>query len=306
MTFLEKPFAFIIIIIVSKLLTDWKILPSDTKRALSRIIINITLPCAVLHAFENFHPQGAYYLLIVMGVLLNLAALLLAYIMTRKLPTMTRVVILLAASGLNIGNFSFPLIEAFFGTEAVAVSSFLDSGNALMSTCGNLIIVMGIFGLEQKGEKLTLKSTAMKFLKSATFDVYVVAIIVTGLGFQIPHIIMAVTAPAAASNAFLSMMLIGCAMRIEFNREFLGATAIVLFVKMFISAAVSLLLFNFMPIDRVLRCALVIAAFSPVSSAATILTEQAGADNSLTSYISSISIIIVLAVDMLLAAVWAV
>ncbi len=306
MGFLEKPVAFIIIIIVSKLLTDLKILPADTKKALSSIIINITLPCAVLHAFENFRPQGSYYFLILTGVLLNIAALALAYVLSRNLPKMTRVVILLAASGLNIGNFSFPIIEAFFGSEAVAVSSFLDSGNALMSTCGNLIIVLALFGLKKEGEVIDFKYIVMRFLKSMTFDTYVFAIVVTSLGFQIPHFLMAITAPAASSNAFLSMMLIGCAMRIEFNREFLGATGIVLAVKMIVSVAVSLLLFYFMPIDRVFRYALVIAAFSPVSSAATILTDQAGGDNSLTSYISSISIIIVLVMDIAMASFWAV
>ena len=112
---------------------------------------------------------------IIVGIGFGLACLpmVLMYLTTRGVDTRLRAYRMLNIGGYNIGCFSMPLIEVFFGSTGVITACMFDTGNAVMMTGGSYAMTSTLLktgGEEREGAKDVL----MKFLKSAPFDTYMV------------------------------------------------------------------------------------------------------------------------------------
>ena len=69
-----------------------------------------------------------------------LLPLLLVYAATRHKPVADRAFLMLNCSGFNIGNFCFPVIQAFMGPSALVTASMFDIGNSVIVTAGSNVM----------------------------------------------------------------------------------------------------------------------------------------------------------------------
>ena len=131
MGFLIKPAAFGALILAGCLLRHKNILSSNDQKTFSRLVLNITLPAAVIHSFYGFEKEPSLYLMIAMGFLCSLLPFLAAYCLTGKLNRQDRMFTMVNIAGYNIGCFTLPLIQNFFGqTGSVAARGKYVSGDA--------------------------------------------------------------------------------------------------------------------------------------------------------------------------------
>ena len=69
MAYLLKPLSYVIVIALGYLLKRAGFFGRDDHRLISKIMINITLPCAIVQAFDGFVREGKLFLIVGIGFL---------------------------------------------------------------------------------------------------------------------------------------------------------------------------------------------------------------------------------------------
>lgn len=102
-------------------------------RRLLSLSLNLLLPIIVFRSFVTVRISLEDSLLPLIGLMLNLSLLAIAYLVSKNLhmDNARRGAFLLGCSTLNIGIIGLPFIERFFNVEGVAIASLLDIGNSL-------------------------------------------------------------------------------------------------------------------------------------------------------------------------------
>ena len=118
MSYLIRPLSYVLVIALGYLLKRAGFFGRDDHRLVSRIMVNITLPCAIVQAFDGFSREGTMFLIVGVGFLCALLPMLVMYLATRGVETRLRAYRMLNVGGYNIGCFSLPLVQAFFGSTA--------------------------------------------------------------------------------------------------------------------------------------------------------------------------------------------
>lgn len=259
-------------------------------RVVVKIIMNITLPCAVIQSFYGFQMDLALLSLTFTGFFANWVMALLALGLSRKQGKKERMLDMLCASGFNLGNFMLPFTQQFIGGTGVALQSLFDVGNSMMCTGGTYVFGAGVLKLD--GKKMGIKGILSKLAHSTPLVTYLVMILLAVSQVPIPEWVATVTQPTGAANGFLSMFMIGMMFEIRFDEAY-RKTAVSVLAKRYACGTVMALLFYFvLPFDLPARQILTVCAFAPVPSMAAVYTEQVGGDVGLASFVTSCSFVI--------------
>lgn len=302
MNYMVKPLSYVLVIALGCLLRRAGFFGRDDHRLISRIMINVTLPCTIVRAFNGFSRDAQMFLIVGIGFLFALLPMVMMYLTTRGVNTRLRAYRMLNISGYNIGCFSLPLIEVFFGSTGVITACMFDTGNAVMMTGGSYAMTSTLLGTGEKRE--SAKDILMKFLKSAPFDTYMVMFLLLALNVQLPETVFALVQPAANANAFLAMLMIGMMFEPTLERTFVAETARELAVRYALAAVFALACYFLTPFDLVVRRTLAVLCFAPLSSLAPIYTDRCGSDTALASFTNSISIAVSLVAMLALSMVF--
>ena len=302
MNYMVKPLSYVLVIALGCLLRRTGFFGRDDHRLISRIMINVTLPCTIVRAFNGFSRDAQMFLIVGIGFLFALLPMVMMYLTTRGVNTRLRAYRMLNISGYNIGCFSLPLIEAFFGSTGVITACMFDTGNAVMMTGGSYAMTSTLLGTGEKRE--SAKDILMKFLKSAPFDTYMVMFLLLALNVQLPETVFALVQPAANANAFLAMLMIGMMFEPTLERTFVAETARELAARYALAAVFALACYFLTPFDLVVRRTLAVLCFAPLSSLAPIYTDRCGSDTALASFTNSISIAVSLVAMLALSMVF--
>lgn len=294
MDYLMKPLSYVLVIALGYLLKRVGFFGRDDHRLISKIMINVTLPCTIVRAFSGFSRDAQMFLIVGIGFVCSLLPMLLMYLTSRGADTRLRAYRMLNIGGYNIGCFSLPLIEVFFGSAGVITACMFDTGNAVMMTGGSYAMTSTL--LKTGGQtRESAKDVLMKFLKSAPFDTYMVMFALMALNVRLPQAVFTLVQPAANANAFLAMLMIGMMFEPTLERTLLRETARELAVRYGLAAAFALACFFLTPFDLVVRQTLVVLCFAPLSSLAPIYTDRCGSDTALASFTNSVAIAVSLA-----------
>ena len=302
MNYMVKPLSYVLVIALGCLLRRTGFFGRDDHRLISRIMINVTLPCTIVRAFNGFSRDAQMFLIVGIGFLFALLPMVMMYLTTRGVNTRLRAYRMLNISGYNIGCFSLPLIEVFFGSTGVITACMFDTGNAVMMTGGSYAMTSTLLGTGEKRE--SAKDILMKFLKSAPFDTYMVMFLLLALNVQLPETVFALVQPAANANAFLAMLMIGMMFEPTLERTFVAETARELAARYALAAVFALACYFLTPFDLVVRRTLAVLCFAPLSSLAPIYTDRCGSDTALASFTNSISIAVSLVAMLALSMVF--
>ncbi|MEM1485375.1 AEC family transporter [Oscillospiraceae bacterium PP1C4] len=290
MTFvLIKAFAFVFAIFLGYLLKRVGFFAPDDYKLISKIMLNVTLPASLITSFIDFDMELSLLLIILLGLGTNLLMIFWGYLASRKKDRAAKAFYILNFSGYNIGSFSMPFVQSFFGPFAVVVASMFNTGNSIMTTGGTCAVVAGVSGADQRS---SVKEVMKTLFSSVSFDTCILLLIFALTGVQLPAAIISIASLIGAANGFLAMLAIGMMFEIKFDSNYFGQVAHTLFARYLSSALFALLFYFCLPFSLEIRQVLVLVVFSPISALAPAFTEKSKGDSALSSFASSLSIAI--------------
>ena len=295
MDYIFKPMSYVLVIMLGYLLKRAGFFGKDDHRLMSKIMVNITLPCTIIQAFDGFERDAKMFIIVGIGFICAFMPILLMYLTTGRVEKRLRAYRMLNIGGYNIGCFSLPLVQAFFGNTGVVAACMFDTGNAIMMTGGAYAMTSTL--LRTGGEEReSVGDVLLKFVKSLPFDAYMMMIFLAALGVKIPSVVFTLTRPAGQANAFVAMLMIGMMFEPAGDRALLRETARELVWRYLFAAASAALVFLCTPFELVVRQTLCIVCFAPLSSLAPIYTDRCHSDTALASFTNSVSIAVSLIV----------
>ena len=303
MSYLVKPFSYVLLIILGYTLKRAGFLSKADQKTLSKVMINITLPCTIIQGFSGFERDTHLFWLVAIGFVCALLPMMLMYLTTGGVETKLRAYRMLNIGGYNVGCFSLPLLEAFFGSACVVPAFMFDTGNAIVMTGGSYAITSTL--LKTGGEsRESAKDILMKFLKSLPFDTYMVMFTLILLNVELPEMLFTLTRPAGQANGFLAMMIIGLLFEPVMDKMLVRETARELLCRYTFAAVSAAALYFLTPFDAIVRQTLAVLCFAPLSSLAPIYTDRCHGDTALAGFTNSISMAVSLVCMMTLSIIF--
>lgn len=297
MSYIVKPLSYVLVIALGYLLKRRGFLGRKDQQTLSKIMFNITLPCTIIQGFSGFQRETSLFYLVGIGFVCALLPMVLMYLTTGRVEKRLRAYRMLNIGGYNVGCFSLPLLEAFFGSACVVPAFMFDTGNAVMMTGGSYAMTTTLLGIGN-GEKERAKDILLKFVKSLPFDTYMIMFAMVLLNIEMPEVLFTLTRPAGQANGFLAMLIIGLLFEPMGDRALIKETARQMVCRYGFAAVSAAACYFLTPFDLVVRQTLAVLCFAPLSSLAPIYTQRCDSDTALAGFTNSVSIAISLVMMM--------
>ena len=286
---LGKGLVFIFMIILGYTLKKIGFFMVDDGKLISKILLNISLPAAIISGFSKFTSDNSLIFVVLLGLGCNLIMLMFGFLVSRKKDNNTKAFYMLNFPGYNIGTFTMPFVQNFLGSFGVVVTCMFDTGNAIMCTGGSYQATDSIIN---SGGKSSIKPIIKKLFSSVAFNTYIFMMVITLLGIQLPSIIIDISSTIAPANGFLAMLFIGIMFEITLEIRHLKQIAFTLFIRYLFGFIFFLLFYFYTPFSLQVKQVLGILVFSPISSLSPLFTEKITGNASLSSLANSISIVI--------------
>ena len=276
------------IIILGYVLKERGFLNRSLFPVLSRITINITLPCVIISKFSDFDMNRAFLVLLPVGIAINLLTILIGYISGAPGGRKQRSFNMINLSGFNIGAFVLPFTQVFLGAEGVVALCVFDCGNSIMCTGGTYAMASMVAG---EGERQGIKGFLKKLFSSIPMDVYVIMVILS-FHIKLPLLVRTFAGIVGNANAFLAMLIIGIGFEWRMRKEEVKETVFIVVIRYAVAVVCAVLAVKLLPFSQEVIKAMILAAFAPLSALTPVFTERTGGDVSLSSTINSITILI--------------
>lgn len=287
-----KAGTYILIICLAYFLKKIGFFKEGEHKTISKIVLNITLPAAILSSFNQVEQlSGQLFFILFVGFLGNVGLLAIAFLICRKKSKEDKIYWMCNSAGYNIGCFTLPYAQGFLGPIGVIVTCLFDAGNSIMCTGGTYAVASGVIENGQ-GEKINIKQTCKKLFCSVPFDCYLIAVIMKSFEVPFPAFVNQLSTTIGNANGFLSMMMIGMMLEIHTNKKYLKKVFSLLGVRYLFSAVMALVLYYSLPFAEDVRKTLAVISFAPLASLACVFTEKCNGDTELSSMTNSISVII--------------
>ena len=276
------------IIAIGYLMRRTGFLPESAFAVVSRLVLNVTLPCVVITNFAHIETSGALLIMFVFGFACNALFVALGYLAGRRGGLDGRIFCMLNFSGYNIGCLTLPYVSSLLGPTAVVSACLFDAGNSLWATGGTNAVCAAL----QQGGRLRLVPVLRRLGQSVTILAYMGMVLLSLLHVRLPGPVLEFAELVGSANSFLAMLMLGFGMNLDIRRaqlKWLGKAAAIRFG---VSLALCLCFYYLLPFDQEIRLGAALAAFSPVSSISPAFTRERGGDVGLASSWNTIAIIL--------------
>ncbi len=285
---LIKAGCYIAIIVLGYVLRSRGFFGPETFGVLSKIVIKITLPAAIIASSAGKPIDATMLAISALGLGGGILYMLAGGLISRRGSRGEKAFSVLNVPGYNIGTFALPFTQEFLGPVGVLTTSLFDVGNSFICLGG----AFGVARAVKEGGKPDYKRMIMAPMSSIPFLIHVVMVTLNLLSWNVPAPIVSFAGILGNANAFLAMLMIGVGFRLSGDRSQFGTIAKVLSVRYGIAAVLALAFYFLLPFELRVRQTLVILAFSPIGSAIPVFTAELGEDVGLSSAINSIAIVI--------------
>ena len=265
---------------------------------LSVLIMDITLPCAILNTIGGSPFHWSLLLITACAVVLNCLLLAAAVLTSAKQPAGERILSILNSNTFNNGNFAIPFLSGMVSAEGFSAMCMYDMGSAIMTFGPNLALVQKV--LARPGSSTGPVQVAKRLLTTPTFVAYLVMLGMNALGWNLPPLVDGVVSMGAAANPFLAMLCVGILFELRLPRSGGRLIARCLALRYGICTLFALGLWLFLPADPQVVRTLVVMTFAPIASCAVMLTVDSGGDGSMAAVLNSLSMVISIAVMLVL------
>ncbi len=288
-----KVSSFVLIILVGIAAARSGKFGQGADRLISKIVFNLTLPCAIVRAFQSAELEPALLGLIVVGFLANVIPFFASLLIYRRRPLEERIFQQANVCGLNIGCFALSFVQAFFPATGVVATCLFDAGNSLMGTGGTWALIRSlVLGTDHDRISDRLRVFARTLFSSVPFDCYVVLIVMGLAGARLPEQVITLISPIADANAFLSMFMIGLMIRFSVDGRKAVELARVLGWRLACSALLTIAALFVLPFDGIVRQVVIVLAWAPAASTGPLYTLWAGGDEGLAGMANALTVLI--------------
>lgn len=302
---LYRAAAYLLLIALGVLLKRVGFFGENDFRTLAKVLLNITLPCAIIYNFSAISFDASLLIITVLSLLCGVFMILIALLQNRLFGHRHQLPFdILNLSGYNIGNFCLPFAQSFLAPLSILAISLFDTGNSFYCN-GGAKAVAEVFknNLNQTENKTSLRqqlSTSLHTIgkvlaRSTPFLTYLIMLLVLILSIPVPRILVSVAQIGSNANAFVAMLMIGVGFKLKIKKEGMTHIIRILLTRYAVTLSLAMISYFFLPFALEVRQALVLAFLSPIASACPAYTEALGEDFELASTINSISMLISIA-----------
>lgn len=289
---LSKAIAFVLIILIGYICKRRGVFASTDYQLVSKIVLNITLPCAVISSFAHFQLDLSLLAAVALGLSGNCVMIFIALMLTRRETLAAKIFYIFSLAGYNIGCFTLPFAQAFLTPFAVVALCMFDVGNSIMCTGMTYALTASCIGYaDGHKDRFSMKSIAEKLLHSAPFVVYISMLLLALAGVQFPKSVYTFTDIVGAANPFLSMLMIGMMFEIKLDKQAMGYVKELFSVRYLISLACAGAFIYFAPFKQEVNYVIALAFMAPCTIIGPIFVEKLGGNVQLASLFNSMTII---------------
>lgn len=289
---LSKAIAFVLIILIGYMCKRRGVFAPTDYQLVSKIVLNITLPCAVISSFAHFQLDLSLLAAVALGLSGNCVMLFVALMLTRRETLAAKIFYIFSLAGYNIGCFTLPFAQAFLTPFAVVALCMFDVGNSIMCTGMTYALTASCIGYaDGHKDRFSMKSIAEKLLHSAPFVVYISMLILSLAGVQFPKSVYTFTDIVGAANPFLSMLMIGMMFEIRLDKQAMGYVKELFSVRYLTSLACAGVFIYFAPFKQEVNYVIALAFMAPCTIIGPIFVEKLGGNVQLASLFNSMTII---------------
>ncbi|MDO5785410.1 MAG: AEC family transporter [Eubacteriales bacterium] len=301
-TVICKALAFVLMISLGYWMKTRRILQQEDSQVLMKIIINITMPAALISGFRTFSIDIS--LLFALGIGFGMNALLLAagWLCSLRRDGQTRALYLLNVPSYNIGNFVLPFVQGFLPSEAVLCLCMYDAGN---NPYGAGITYSAASAASGGDGRLSLRHILRTLFHSPPFLAYFIMLVLYLPGIRLPDAFFDLCTLFGQGNAFLAMFTLGLIFEWHLTREDAGEVARILGLRYGLSLLAAAAIFLLMPFDLVIRQTLCLCIIGPITTLAIPFGLSCGCRQSMIAALSSVSMVISFVLSLVLLILWA-
>lgn len=205
---------FVAIIAAGALLRKTGFFKKEDFHLLSKIVIRITLPAAIITNFAGRELDYSLLFLILVGLACGGVHMATAYLLNRRRGSEYAAFAVLNTSGVNIGNFVLPFAQGFLGPAGVMVVSLFDVGNAFTCLGGAYSVARMVM---EKQTKFSLLPVLRALGKSVPLVTYVIACTLSILRISLPSPVVQLAGIVGNANAFLAMLMLGVGFQLDLS-----------------------------------------------------------------------------------------
>lgn len=279
---------FVAIILLGYFLRKINFMDETAFPVLSKIVIKITLPAAIVVSFNGKEIDSSLLFLVAIGLGCCVIYMILGYVLNIRGGKDKQAFAIINMSGYNIGNFTMPFVQSFLGPIGVITTSLFDTGNALICL-GTSYSVASII---KEGGRFSFVKIGKKLIQSVPLLCYVIMVVLCLLCISLPGPVISFAEIIADGNAFLAMFMIGVGFKLDANKDQIGQIAKIIIFRYGVAIVAALIFYFVLPFELGVRQALVILAFAPISSASPAFTGEMHGDVGLASAVNSVSIVL--------------
>ena len=289
---LSKALAFVLIILIGYICKRRGVFAPTDYQLVSKIVLNITLPCAVISSFAHFQLDLSLLAAVALGLSGNCVMIFIALMLTRRETLAAKIFYIFSLAGYNIGCFTLPFAQAFLTPFAVVALCMFDVGNSIMCTGMTYALTASCIGYaDGHKDRFSMKSIAEKLLHSAPFVVYISMLLLALAGVQFPKSVYTFTDIVGAANPFLSMLMIGMMFEIRLDKQAMGYVKELFSVRYLISLVCAGAFIYFAPFKQEVNYVIALAFMAPCTIIGPIFVEKLGGNVQLASLFNSMTII---------------
>ena len=279
-------------IVLAYVLKKAGVIKKSDAEALGRIIMNITLPAAILSSFRTYVFDVSMMLLTLAGFLSTIFMSALGYLISMRKSRDERIFYMLNLPAYNIGNFTLPFVSGFLGAVGTVATCLFDMGNSPMSVAINAVITQIAVG-DMMSHRRAFRSLLSVFTRPA-FDAYIIMLIFSALPVSLPDRVFEFAGLISPANGPLAMIMIGLMLEFRLDKSKLKEVVVVNVLRLLLAVAIAFLFFKFAPFPYEVRKAVAITAFAPISSASPAFVAEMKGDVALVGFASTVSIALAL------------
>ena len=265
---LTKALAFVAVIALGYFLKKRGFFKPHDYELIAKIVLNITLPCAVITSFAAFKMDYTLFILTLIGFCGNLLMIAWGFILTRYQTNAAKIF------------YVFNLACMF------------DVGNSIMCTGGTYALTSGLVHTGEKYEPVNLRSIAAKLLGSVPFVVYMLMLICAVLQLHLPQPVYTLTGLIGGANTFLSMLMIGMMFEMTLDLDKLKQVREVVLYRYVFGIALAWLCFYHVPLSAEVKEVLTLVFLAPSTAIGPIFIARMGGNVELAGFANSITIVL--------------
>lgn len=276
------------VILLGYLLKRFKVLPESAFAVVSKLVLKVTLPCAVITNFAHMDIAFDLLWLLPVGFLTCALFVGIGALNGRRRGRDGQVFDMLNFTGYNIGCFSMPYVSGLLGPAAVISTCLFDAGNALWATGGTNALCAAM----QNGGRLRLKPVLKRLEQSMPIWAYLSMTLLCALKLRLPEPVLQFAETVGSANTFLAMLMLGLGMDLEIRRDRLRWLGKAVLLRFGVSAVLALLFLYLLPFAYEIRLGAALSALSPCSSISPAYIGERGGDVGFASSWNTIAILL--------------